>query len=74
MDQAVKIPLDENCGLTINSGRDGVWLHFSSSTGQYASINVDAMVEHYGAITGRALRDWCADRRAQVDAVNGEKS
>lgn len=66
-EQAVFIPMNDCC-LSINTGRDGTWLHFSTSTGLYASINVENMAGD-GGIIKRALLDWCKDRRLQADAL-----
>lgn len=65
MYMAIEIPL-EDAELTINSGRDGVWLHFKASNGQSASINVDNMAVGRGGITGSALSCWCDDQRLRA--------
>lgn len=73
MDKAIEIPMND-CGLQINVGRDGTWLHFTSSNGQYASINVNSM-ESRGSIVASAIRGWCEDRQkqaAQIAADNGQ--
>lgn len=69
MDRATEIPMDD-CGLTINCGRDGTWLHFSSTAGKSASLNVDLMVK--GHIIGAALREWCADRQKQAEQIRSD--
>ena len=66
--KAIEIPLDTDCGLTINAGRDGIWFHFTASTGLYASFNIDAFAAKQGII-GRALHDWCSDRWEYARAV-----
>lgn len=70
---ATEMPM-KDCGLTINTGRDGTWLHFRASSGLYASINVDVMAEARGNITATALKDWCKDRREQADAIKATQS
>ncbi len=74
VDLATDIPMDD-CGLHINSGRDGTWLHFSASTGLCASVNVNCMAAERGNIIGGALHDWCSDRHkqaAQIRSDNGQ--
>lgn len=65
-ERATEIPMDD-CGLVINCGRDGTWLHFTASSGKHSSINVDLM--NRGGIIGNALRDWCADRQKQAEKI-----
>ena len=66
MASAVEIPMSD-CGLTINVGTDGVWLHFRSKSGLYVSINANNMAEgREGRIIDRALRQWCMDRGIQA--------
>lgn len=72
-DKAVKIPLDDNCGLLINVGRDGVWMHFSSSAGVHASMNIDVMAERDGVV-GKALRAWCDDLRDKANEITEAKN
>ena len=69
MDQATQILMDD-CGLMINCGRDGTWLHFKASTGKSASLNVDLMDK---GIMATALRDWCADRQKQAEQIRAER-
>lgn len=72
MDKATEIPMDD-CNLTINCGRDGTWLHFSTSKGLSASVNVENM--QHGHIVSKALQAWCNDRQeqaAQIRADNGQ--
>ena len=73
MDRATEIPMSD-CGIKINVGRDGCWLHFSSEAGVSSSINVNIMAERQGII-GKGLREWCDDRVKQankLDADNGQ--
>lgn len=65
MSEATPIPLDR-AALTISSGADGVWLHFSASNGRSASINIDGMTLGRIGVAGSALRCWCDDRRASL--------
>ena len=74
LDLATDIPMDD-CGLHINTGRDGTWLHFDASNGQACSINVDVMAARADGIRGSALHQWCADRgkqSAEIKADNGQ--
>lgn len=61
--KAIDIPMHD-CGLKINVGRDGCWLHFTSESGLSASINVENMDK--GGIIGRALQAWCEERYKQA--------
>ena len=54
--------------LTISVKRDGVWLNFRASTGKQASLRVESLGEERRGIIGRALLDWCADRRKDAPA------
>ena len=54
--------------LTISVKRDGVWLNFRASTGKQASLRVESLGEERRGIIGRALLDWCADRRKDASA------
>jgi hypothetical protein len=72
MEKAIEIPMD-NCGLSINCGRDGTWLHFTASNGHHASINVDLM-DNGSSITKSALRGWCADRQEQAKNLQPVKN
>lgn len=65
--QAIEIPLDDECGLTINVGRDGVWLHFMSKC-LHASVNIDAMAEK-DTMLEQALRSWTDDQREKADQI-----
>lgn len=65
-DKATDI-LMTDCGLKINCGRDGAWLHFSTSDGKHASINVESMAR--GGFAGGALLAWCKERRAQAEQI-----
>lgn len=67
-EKAVPIPMDA-AGLKINVGRDGTWLHFLSSAGVAASLNVENLAQSKGGITERALAAWAADRREQAKAI-----
>ena len=68
MERAVEIPMND-CGLTINCGRDGTWLHFTAKSGKSASINVQNWAEERsGYIIKRALLDWANDRHEQAGA------
>lgn len=73
MDKATEIPMD-NCGLKINVGRDGCWLHFSSEAGVSASFNVNNMAECRDGIIGRGLREWCSDRVKQANQLDKDNS
>lgn len=65
---ATEIPMDD-CGLTINVGRDGTWLHFSSEAGLHASFNVENLAANQGLVFGKALIAWCEDRREQAEQI-----
>ena len=58
--KAVEVAADKS-NIRVNCGRDGVWLHFSASTGKRASLHVGNLAERQGGIIGAALRDWAAD-------------
>lgn len=68
MEKAIEIPLGD-CGLSITSGRDGCWLHFSTLDGKHTSINVEDMVNNYRGIIGRSLLYWCAERHTQAAKI-----
>jgi len=70
MDKATEIPMSV-CGASINCGRDGVWLHLSSSTGLYLSLNMNDLANKPGAID-RDIRDWCIDRQTQAALIRGD--
>jgi len=70
-EHAIEIPMD-NCGLTINVGRDGVWLHFAASNRTYSSINAQILIGGRGSISDSALRQWCADRMQQAQKLKKE--
>ena len=70
LERATEMPMDD-CGLTINVGRDGTWLHFKASSGLSASLNADVMAEDKGSICGAALKGWCADRQKQAAEIKG---
>lgn len=59
-EKAITVPL-EYSELKLTVGRDGVWLHFSASTGRSASMSVNSMAAKQGNLIGHALRDWCED-------------
>ncbi len=66
MGKAIEIPMND-CGLTINVGTDGVWLHFRSKSGLSVSLNANNMAEGLGGrIIDRGLRQWCMDRGIQA--------
>jgi hypothetical protein len=67
-DKAVEIPPND-CGLKITCGRDGVWLHFSSSAGKLATIHVESLTRD--GLVGEALLAWCEDRRKQAARIHG---
>lgn len=67
-ERATEMPMGD-CGLTINVGRDGTWLHFTAKSGMSASINMDVMASERGSIIGRALKDWCAERQEQAATI-----
>ena len=70
-DLATDIPMDD-CGLYINTGRDGTWLHFDASNGQACSINVDVMAARADGIRASALHQWCSDRLKQADQIKAD--
>ena len=73
VDQATEMPMDD-CGLTINTGRDGTWLHFTAKSGMSAGINVENWANSKdGGITAQALRDWASDRREQAVAIGSSR-
>jgi len=45
---------------------DGTWLHFKSSDGREALLQVEALAGP--GIIGACLRQWCADRQAERDS------
>lgn len=51
--------------LSIKIGRDGTWLRFSASNGKQAALRIESLAENKVGIIGMALRQWCADRRAE---------
>ena len=63
--KATEIPMHD-CGLRINTGRDGTWLHFTASNGEHAGINIENMAVGRGIIDA-ALRQWAADRQEQAE-------
>ena len=67
MNQAIDIPMDD-CGLYINVGLDGTWLHFSASSGLHASLSVNVLSETSDFIS-KALEDWCDDRQKQAKEI-----
>ena len=68
-EQATVIPMDD-CGLSINCGRDGTWLHFEASDAPSVSINVDVMAEESkGGVINAGLRGWCSDRQKQAEQI-----
>jgi len=70
-ERATEMPMND-CGLTINVGRDGTWLHFTAKSGKSAVINVENWANSKdGGITAQALRDWAADRREQAAGSRG---
>lgn len=64
-EKAFEVPMND-CGLTITTGRDGSWLHFSSKSGLHASINIEVMAEERRSIISAALKHWCEDRQEQA--------
>ena len=66
--KATEVPMDD-CGLTINVGSDGTWMHFKASNGKQCSFNMENMAERDGHITKTALLGWCADRREQATII-----
>lgn len=68
---ATDIPLDD-CGLNVNCGRDGTWLHFDAASGKSASINVEILADRQGNIIGNALSDWCGDRQKQAEQIRAD--
>lgn len=47
--------------LKIQSGQDGVWLHFKTSTGLSAGINLHVMFGDEGRITDKAICQWAKE-------------
>lgn len=47
--------------LKIQSGQDGVWLHFKTSTGLSASINLHVMFGPGGRIFDMAICQWAKE-------------
>lgn len=45
--------------LKIQSGQDGVWLHFSTSAGQHASLNLH--MQQRDSIIGKAITAWAKE-------------
>ena len=72
MANATEIPMDD-CGLTINCGRDGTWLHFTASNGLHVSLNVENMADTKDPFS-RALLFWCDDRRKQAEQIRADNS
>ena len=69
--KATEIPNDDN-GLMVNVGRDGTWLHFTSSTGKSCSINMEIKAEREGPIFGEAIKGWCLDQRKQAEKIKAK--
>ena len=67
-EKAINIPMDA-CGLTVNVGRDGAWLNFSSPGGPSVSLNVGNMANEKTGIIGRGLAAWCMDRQHQAETL-----
>lgn len=67
LSKATEIPMSD-CGLSINCGEDGVWLHFKASDGKHASLKVDHLVGSTLMIDS-ALSSWCADRQKQAAEI-----
>jgi Protein of unknown function (DUF551) len=70
IEQATPIPMDD-CGLWINCGRDGTWLHFEASNAPSTSINVESMIGR-GSIIDAGLRGWCSDRQKQAQQIRAD--
>ena len=71
--KAIEIPMND-CGLTINVGLDGVWLHFTASTGQCVSLPLETLMENQRSLQWLPLRDWGNDRVKQArDTATTEK-
>jgi len=49
----------ESPRLRIQSGEDGVWLHFSTANGEHAGINLSNM--NRGDIIGNNIRAWAKE-------------
>jgi len=45
--------------LKIQSGKDGVWLHFSTGAGRSASLNLHQQLP--GDIIGKILTEWAKE-------------
>lgn len=73
LEKATEMPMND-CGLTINTGRDGTCLHFTARSGKSASINVENWANSKdGGVTAQALRDWAADRQEQAAAIGSSR-
>ena len=73
LERATEMPMND-CGLMINVGRDGTWLHFTAKSGKSAGINVENWANSKdGGITAQTLRDWAADRREQAASIGSSR-
>lgn len=70
IEQATTIPMDD-CGLSINCGRDGTWLHFNANNAPSTSINVESLIGR-GGIIDNGLRGWCSDRQKQAEQIRAD--
>jgi hypothetical protein len=52
--------LTNNPELTIDSGHDGVWLHFKTKSGKSASVNLHVFCNG-GSIIDNAITEWAKD-------------
>lgn len=66
MDKAIEIPIDK-AGLSVNVGRDGVWLYFQSNDGKHAGFHVESLER--GALIGAAIKSWIKDRIKQAEEL-----
>lgn len=66
--KATEIPIDD-CGITINVGLDGTWMHYAASNGKYLSINMENAAKEADHFNKGALQSWCADRRKQAKII-----
>lgn len=71
--KAVEVPLND-CGLSINYGRDGAWLHFSASNGKKASISVNCLAVTYPDSMRDTLFQWADDLKtgARFEATHSK--
>ena len=57
--------------LKINSCQDGVWLHFATSNGKHAALNLHLQKEA-SSIIGQTLTQWAKEYALQDQQGKGE--